>query len=88
VDEKNHVLGVFTDGDLRRTLEKMNSVEGSMSIEHIMTKTPLTIAADVRAVEALELMNHKKINQFLVVNAEQELIGIVTMHDIISAGVN
>ena len=88
VDEKNHVLGVFTDGDLRRTFEKMNSIEGDMSIEQIMTKTPLTITADVRAVEALELMNHKKINQFLVVNDAEELIGIITMHDIISAGVN
>ncbi|ONG40014.1 D-arabinose 5-phosphate isomerase [Alkanindiges hydrocarboniclasticus] len=88
VDEKNHVLGVFTDGDLRRTFEKMNSIEANMSIEQIMTKTPLTITADVRAVEALELMNHKKINQFLVVNDAEELIGIITMHDIISAGVN
>lgn len=88
VDEKNHVLGVFTDGDLRRTFEKMNSIEGNLSIEQIMTKTPLTITADVRAVEALELMNHKKINQFLVVNADEELIGVITMHDIISAGVN
>lgn len=88
VDEKNHVLGVFTDGDLRRTFEKMNSIEGDMSIEQIMTKTPLTITADVRAVEALELMNHRKISQFLVVNDAEELIGIITMHDIISAGVN
>ncbi|WP_026470503.1 KpsF/GutQ family sugar-phosphate isomerase [Alkanindiges illinoisensis] len=88
VDEKNHVLGVFTDGDLRRTFEKMSSIEGSTSIEQIMTKTPLTITADVRAVEALELMNHRKISQFLVVNDAEELIGIITMHDIISAGVN
>lgn len=88
VDEKNHVLGVFTDGDLRRTFERMSSIEGDMSIEQIMTKTPLTITADVRAVEALELMNHRKISQFLVVNDAEELIGIITMHDIISAGVN
>lgn len=88
VDEKNHVLGVFTDGDLRRTFEKMSSIDGNMAIEQIMTKTPLTITADVRAIEALELMNHKKISQFLVVNVAEELIGIITIHDIISAGVN
>ncbi|XID75834.1 KpsF/GutQ family sugar-phosphate isomerase [Alkanindiges sp. WGS2144] len=88
VDANNHVLGVFTDGDLRRAFEKMSSIEAHTAIEQIMTKTPLTITPDVRAVEALELMNHKKINQFLVVNDNEELIGIITMHDIISAGVN
>ncbi len=87
IDEKNHVIGVFTDGDLRRTFEKMSSIEGSTSIENIMTKTPLTITPDVRVVEALELMNHKKISQFLVVDDNEELIGVITMHDIISAGV-
>ena len=78
---------MFTDGDLRRTFEKMSSIEGSTSIENIMTKTPLTITPDVRVVEALELMNHKKISQFLVVDDNEELIGVITMHDIISAGV-
>ena len=87
VNDNNHVMGVFTDGDLRRTFEKMSSIEANMAIEQIMTKTPLTITPDVRVVEALELMNHKKISQFLVVDENEELIGVITMHDIISAGV-
>lgn len=88
VDANNVVVGVFTDGDLRRAFERLNTLNSELAIEQIMTKTPLTISADVRAIEALELMNHKKITQFLVVNAQSQLIGVITMHDIISAGVN
>lgn len=87
VDDQDTVVGVFTDGDLRRAFEKLNTLNGQISIDSIMTKTPLTITADVKAIEALELMNHKKITQFLVVNEQSQLIGVITMHDIISAGV-
>ena len=53
-----------------------------------MTENPLTISAEVRAVEALERMNEKKINQFVVVDDLHKVIGVISMHDLIQAGVN
>lgn len=87
VDEKNHIIGIFTDGDLRRTFDKSQAVNAQTPIQDIMTKSPLTINADIKAIEALDIMNQKKISQFLVTNDEHELVGALTMHDIISAGV-
>jgi arabinose-5-phosphate isomerase len=53
-----------------------------------MTKNPLTISQEARAVEALERMNEKKINQFVVVNDVNKVIGVISMHDLTQAGVN
>lgn len=88
VDENDRVLGVFTDGDLRRTLDKNNTLNIQMPIQELMNQSPYTIGADMRAVDALEQMNQRKISQFLVVNDEQKLTGVITVHDLISAGVN
>jgi arabinose-5-phosphate isomerase len=88
VDENNHILGIFTDGDLRRTFDRNHAINGQTPISEIMTKTPSTIQSDLKAVEALELMNRKKISQYLVTNEQLEFIGAITLHDIVSAGVN
>ena len=53
-----------------------------------MIKSPLTISPEARAVEALERMNEKKINQFVVVDESNKVIGVLSMHDLIQAGVN
>jgi arabinose-5-phosphate isomerase len=53
-----------------------------------MTKNPLTISQEARAVEALEKMHERKINQFVVVDHTNKVIGVISMHDLIQAGVN
>ena len=53
-----------------------------------MTKNPLTISQEARAVVALEKMNERKINQFVVVDDANKVIGVISMHDLIQAGVN
>ncbi len=85
VDEQQHLLGIFTDGDLRRTLDQNFSMD--MPIEQVMTKTPVTLPVNTSAAEALEFMELKKVNQLLMTDNEQRVIGVITLHDLIQAGV-
>jgi arabinose-5-phosphate isomerase len=86
VDEKSRLAGVFTDGDLRRTLEKSVDVHAA-KIADLMTRNPKSIGPDQLAVEAVERMQELKINGLLVVDAEQKLAGALNMHDLLKAGV-
>ncbi len=88
VDDNGVLLGIFTDGDLRRLIDKHQGFDVNLPVSEVMTKNPLTISQEARAVEALEQMNEKKINQFAVVNDQQQVIGVIGMHDLIRAGVN
>lgn len=85
VDDKKKVLGVFTDGDLRRSLEKQIALD--VSIDTMMTRQPIAVNREMRASDALSLMNEKTINQLLVLNADNTLAGIITLHDMVQAGV-
>lgn len=60
----------------------------NLAVSEVMMKNPLTISQEARAVEALERMNEKKINQFVVVDDVNQVIGVISMHDLIQAGVN
>jgi arabinose-5-phosphate isomerase len=85
-DEQNHVLGIFTDGDLRRVFEsKVDPNETSIS--QVMTKHCTTVGADLLAAEGLKIMQEKKINSLLVTNENDELIGALNMHTLLRAGV-
>ncbi|HLU77815.1 MAG TPA: KpsF/GutQ family sugar-phosphate isomerase [Burkholderiales bacterium] len=86
VDEHDRVLGIFTDGDLRRAVERGVDLRGA-AISEVMTPSPLTIAATELAVEAVALMENRRINQLLVTDAEQKLIGALNMHDLFQAKV-
>ena len=88
VDQNNILLGIFTDGDLRRLIDKQQGFDVNLPVSEVMTQHPYTIAKEARAVEALEQMNSKKINQFVVVNQQNQVIGVISMHDLIQAGVN
>ncbi|MDO4222900.1 MAG: KpsF/GutQ family sugar-phosphate isomerase [Acinetobacter sp.] len=88
VDEQNVLLGIFTDGDLRRLIERQHGLQIDTPVEHVMTKNPYTISPKLRAVEALEQLKAKKINQFVVVDHAQKVIGVIAMHDLIQAGVS
>lgn len=84
VDEQNNLLGIITDGDLRRMLEKDSDIEKKLA-KDIMTTTPRTILPDALAVEALDLMRQKEITQLVVVE-NGKYSGIIHLHDLIKEG--
>lgn len=88
VDEQDTLLGIFTDGDLRRMIDRQQGFDVTAVVSDVMTENPLTISQEARAVEALEKMHEKKINQFVVVDDAKKVIGVISMHDLIEAGVN
>ena len=80
------VVGIFTDGDLRRMLERKPDVR-ALKITDVMKRNPHTIAPHKLAAEALELMERHKINQLLVATETGELVGALNMHDLFRAKV-
>ena len=80
------VAGIFTDGDLRRTVEKIADLR-SAKIADVMSPAPQTIRPQSLAVEAVELMERRKINQLLVVDDQGALVGALNMHDLFRAKV-
>ncbi|MCM4169965.1 KpsF/GutQ family sugar-phosphate isomerase [Arenibacter sp. TNZ] len=83
--ENNKIVGIITDGDIRRMLNKYDNIYG-LTAKDIMSATPKTIATDVLAVKALELMQAKNISQLLVVEGENYK-GIVHLHNLIKEGI-
>lgn len=86
VNQQQQLIGVFTDGDLRRILDQRIDLH-TAAIATVMTRTPITITADVLAAEGLKLMEDRKINGLFVVDAEQRPVGALNMHDLLKAGV-
>lgn len=87
VDEAGRLLGLFTDGDLRRALDDPRIDLRATRIDAVMTRTPRTIRADALAVEAAQLMEAHKINALLVVDAGQRVVGALNIHDLLRARV-
>ena len=86
VDDSERVIGIFTDGDLRRTLEKGADLRAT-PIADVMGVKPRTIAPERLAAEAVEIMERHKVNQLLVVDKENRLVGALNMHDLLRAKV-
>jgi len=86
VVEAGQVVGIFTDGDLRRAFEKGIDVRAAQ-LGAVMTAKPRSIAAERLAVEAVELMERHKVNALLVVGADGVLQGALNMHDLFRAKV-
>jgi arabinose-5-phosphate isomerase len=86
VDNQGRLAGVYTDGDLRRTLNRPVDIH-QLKIGEVMTRDCKTVASDMLAAEALQLMDEKKINALLVVDNRQTLVGAFNMHDLLRAGV-
>jgi arabinose-5-phosphate isomerase len=86
LNAEGQVAGIFTDGDLRRALDKGVNVH-TAKIESVMTAKCATIDPDALAVDAVNLMQQRKINALLVVDAEGRLMGVLNMHDLLRAGV-
>jgi arabinose-5-phosphate isomerase len=86
VDSNGKVTGIYTDGDLRRTLEQNPDVR-SLKVADIMKRAPRSIAPNKLAAEAVELMERHRINQLLVVSDAGELVGALNTHDLLNAKV-
>ena len=86
VDDTSRVIGIFTDGDLRRALQKGVDLHNTI-IASVMTRNPRTITPDKLAAEAVQLMEQHKVNQLLVVDAEHHLVGALNTHALFKAKV-
>jgi arabinose-5-phosphate isomerase len=86
VNRDDVVVGIFTDGDLRRTLDSDIDFHNG-SIRDVMTANCETVTPDILAAEALKIMQEKKINALPVVDENRKLIGAINMHDLLRAGV-
>lgn len=84
LDSNNRCIGIITDGDLRRMLEKNLPLDSAIASD-IMTKNPKSIDADQLAVDALDLMRKKDITQ-LIVKRGDEYLGILHLHDLVREG--
>ena len=83
--EKDKIVGIVTDGDLRRMLTKVTDFSG-LTAKDIMTKNPKRIDVDAMAVDAMEMMEHHGISQLLV-EEKGKYAGVVHLHDLIKEGI-
>lgn len=86
VDKNDALAGIFTDGDIRRAFDNNADIHKT-SIHQIMTKNPKVIRPGLLAAEALHIMETYKITALVIVNEENNPVGVVHMHDILRAGV-
>lgn len=88
VAEEDNILGIITDGDLRRMLNNKNIIDTqTQTAEQIMTKNPKTITADDFAVEAFTIMQQHHITQLIVTDENNKYLGIIHIHDLITEGI-
>jgi arabinose-5-phosphate isomerase len=84
--ENERIVGIITDGDLRRMLSKTTDIN-HFTAKDIMGKNPKTIQENAMAIAALEKLESNNITQILVVDAQEKYIGIVHLHDLIKEGI-
>jgi len=87
VDAERRLLGVFTDGDLRRALDNKNVDLRTTPVTALMTARPKTISGDKLAIEAARLMEAHKIHALLVVDGDNHVVGALNIHDLLRARV-
>ena len=85
VDDNMNILGIYTDGDLRRTLDTGADIRTTI-IRDVMHKNCKTTSADVLAAEALRLLEENKITSLLVADEDNALIGALNIHDLFREG--
>ncbi len=84
VDAERRLVGLFTDGDLRRVLARASDPRG-LRVDEVMTREPRSVRPEALAVEAVELMERGKSTQMPVVDAEGRLVGALNIHDLFQA---
>ncbi len=85
VGAAGELLGVFTDGDLRRAVDKGHDLR-QVTIENIMTRNPTSVQSNALAAEALTVMENRKITALVVVDEQNHAVGVIHMHDLLRAG--
>ena len=86
VDRDERILGVFTDGDLRRALDRAADLH-TTRMDHVMTTGPKSVQPATLAAEAVHLMETHRITSLIVLDAEARLVGALNVHDLLRAGV-
>ncbi|QOL26902.1 KpsF/GutQ family sugar-phosphate isomerase [Thalassotalea sp. LPB0316] len=86
VDSNQSLTGLFTDGDLRRVLDSKIDIHQD-TITSVMTQNPVVADSEMLAAQALKIMQDKKINGLIIVNQDNQVVGAMNMHDLLSAGV-
>ena len=86
VDAGDRVLGVFTDGDLRRAIDRAADLHRTR-MDEVMTRHVKTVRANSLAAEAVHLMETHRITSLIVVDANDTLVGALNVHDLLRAGV-
>ncbi|MGB0204218.1 MAG: KpsF/GutQ family sugar-phosphate isomerase [Neptuniibacter sp.] len=85
-NDQNQLLGIFTDGDLRRALDQ-DASPNEITIDQVMTPDCTTVSKDILAAECLQIMEDKKINALIVTDDKNQPVGALNMHDLLKAGV-
>lgn len=85
VTENNKLVGIVTDGDLRRMLESEKNID-DLTAKDIMTISPKSISENILAVGALEMMQNNNITQ-LVVSSNDTYLGVIHLHDLLKEGI-
>jgi arabinose-5-phosphate isomerase len=86
VDDAMHVLGVFTDGDLRRALDRSADLHRTR-MDQVMTQNPKSVLPNMLAAEAVHLMEAHSITSLVVLDADAKVVGALNVHDLLRAGV-
>ena len=86
VSAEGHILGIITDGDLRRMLETTESPV-NIKAENILSLNPKTVSADELAVNALEILRYNDISQLIVIDELNQYLGMLHLHDIVREGI-
>ena len=84
--KEKKILGIFTDGDLRRTLRKHNDIS-SLQLYKVMTKKSVTVSKNIMAVEALNIMENKQITSLIVINDDKTVVGLLTLNQLLKSGI-
>jgi arabinose-5-phosphate isomerase len=87
VIERNSIVGLITDGDVRRVLSKHDNIS-ELTAEQLMTKNPICVRDNIMAVDALYFMRNKKINHLIIMDEKNSYIGITHILDFINEGLN
>ena len=84
--KEKKLLGIFTDGDLRRTLRNHHDIS-SLQLYKIMTKKPIIVSKNIMAAEALNIMEHKQITSLIVLNDDKTVAGLLTLNQLLKSGI-
>jgi len=84
--KEKKLLGIFTDGDLRRTLRKNNDIS-SLQLYKAMTKKPIIVSKNIMAAEALNIMEHKQVTSLIVINDNKTVAGLLTLNQLLKSGI-